>query len=88
MTTAPSPIELMRCEATHYEETPDEVSGYWRGHYVWVERKDEDGLWYIRVNHPDGGYLYDGWWRAHRDVDASDAVVEAFRGAELLEAGQ
>ena len=81
----PSPIELLRAEAVNFEEEATEVCGYWRGHLVWVERKDDDGLWYIRVNHPDGGYLYDGWWRAHRDATVADAVAEAFRGAELLE---
>ncbi|MGF6837041.1 hypothetical protein QF001_000908 [Paraburkholderia youngii] len=79
------PIELMRAEAVNLTEDPDEVCGYWRGHLVWVKQEDADGLWYVRVNHPDGGYLYDGFWRAHRDCTAADAVAEAFRGAELLE---
>lgn len=83
--TTMTPIERMRAEALQYEETPEETSGYWRGYLVWVKREDRDGLWYIRVNHPDGGYLYDGFWRAHMDCTSVEAVAEAFRGAELLE---
>jgi hypothetical protein len=83
--TNTSPIELMRAEATHYEETPGEISGYWRNHHVWVARDGEDDDWYIRVNHPNGGYLYDGCWADSAERDGADAVAEAFAGAELLE---
>lgn len=82
MTT--TPIELMRAEATHYEEGPDQIFGYWRGYQVWAELEPM-GDWYIRVNHPDGGYLYDGYWRDSDDKSPEEAVAEAFRGAELLE---
>ena len=82
---APTPIQRMRAEGKLDVDEENEVCGYWRGYLVWVNREDTDGLWYIRVNHPDGGYLYDGWWRAHRDCPSPDAVAEAFRGAELLE---
>jgi hypothetical protein len=75
----------MRAEALHYEETSDEISGYWRDHYVWVARDDEDCIWYIRVNHPDGCYLYDGYWSESVGRDGADAIAQAFAGAELLE---
>jgi hypothetical protein len=83
--TIMTPMDRMRTEGKLDVEEPDEVCGYWRGYLIWVKQEDTDGLWYIRVNHPDGGYLYDGWWRAHRDCPVADAVAEAFRGAELLE---
>jgi hypothetical protein len=81
--STPTPIERMRAEAVMSEE-PDEVYGYWRGHLIWVELEPM-GDWYIRVNHPDGGYLYDGWWADSAGKSVADAVAEAFRGAELLE---
>jgi hypothetical protein len=51
---------------------------------IWAELEPM-GDWYIRVNHPDGGYLYDGYWRNNDDKSPEEAVAEAFRGAELLE---
>ncbi|WP_250501955.1 hypothetical protein [Caballeronia sp. AZ7_KS35] len=83
-----TPIQRLRAAATKFEEEPDAVCGYWRGYLVWVERDDADCLWYIRVIHPDGGYLYDGYWRDSHGRDGADAVAEAFAGAELLEGDQ
>ncbi|WP_244828442.1 hypothetical protein [Caballeronia sp. TF1N1] len=82
-----TPIQRLRAGA-QFDEQPDSVSGYWRGHHVWVQRDDAESAWYIRVNHPDGGYLYDGYWRDSEGKDGSDAIAEAFAGAELLESKQ
>lgn len=79
-------MDRLISEGSHVEHDAVEVSGYWRGNHVWVRRSKQlcNGAWYIQVRHPDGGYLYDGWWG---DISASpaDAVEEAFRGACLLE---
>lgn len=80
----PTLIELMRAEAAHYEEGPEQVFGLWRGYQIWAELEPM-GDWYIRVNHPDGGYLYDGYWAESKGRDGADAIAEAFAGAELLE---
>ncbi|WP_438396448.1 hypothetical protein [Caballeronia sp. DA-9] len=79
-----TPLQRLRASA-QFDQQPDSVSGFWRGYYVSVERAGPDTLWYIRVNHPDGGYLYDGFWADSEARDGSDAVAEAFAGAELLE---
>ncbi|AIO25339.1 hypothetical protein [Burkholderia cepacia] len=74
-------------EGTQVEQTSDvEVSGYWRGHHIWIRRSEQlcDGAWYIQVRHSDGGYLYDGWWGSAQTTP-EEAVAEAFRGACLLE---
>lgn len=67
--------------------TPSEFAGWWKDGYWIRAAQDEDYTndWYITVRHPDGWYLYDGWWTdsGHRTVD--EAVAEAFRGAELLD---
>ncbi|MGF7131934.1 hypothetical protein P3T40_003417 [Paraburkholderia sp. EB58] len=78
-----TPIQRLRATGKLTVDDFCEVCGYWRGHLIWVKLEDTDGLWYIRVNHPDGGYLYDGYWRTYRDRTTADAVAEAFRGAEL-----
>lgn len=79
-----APIQRLRAAGKLAADEPDEVCGYWRGYLIWVELEPAND-WYIRVNHPDGGYLYDGWWSNSADKSAEDAVAEAFRGAELLE---
>lgn len=74
-------------EGAQVEQTADvEVSGYWRGYHIWVRRSEQlcDGAWYIQVRHPDGCYLYDGWWSSFQS-SPEDAVAEAFSGACLLE---
>ena len=85
--TTPTPIELMRAEATHYEEKQNEVFGYWRDHEIWLQRDVQSSLggWYIQVKHPDGCYLYDGWWRPVHYTSPDEVVAEAFEGACLLE---
>lgn len=66
--------------------TNDEFEAWWQDHYIHVRRDDErDGNWYIVVKAPNGGFLYDGWWRDSDDRTVEQAVAEAFDGACLLE---
>jgi hypothetical protein len=81
-----SPIERLRAAGKMSTDDDTSVCGYWRDYLIWIDLEPM-GDWYIRVTAPDGVYLYDGWWRDSKFRSASDAVEEAFRGAELLEAG-
>ncbi|KVD57310.1 hypothetical protein WI87_18905 [Burkholderia ubonensis] len=85
--SALTPMQRLIEEGKAVEHSGSEVFGYWRGYEIWVRREATRcmGGWYIIVKHPDGGYLYDGWWEK-RGASAAQAVAEAFRGACLLEA--
>lgn len=79
-----TPIELLRAEGEVSIDEPDEVCAYWCQHFISVELEPM-GDWYIRVNAPDGCYIYDGWWAESGSKTAEEAVAEAFDGACLLE---
>lgn len=82
-----TPMQLLRAEGKLSVDEPGQIFGYWRGHEIWLQRNDESiiGGWYIQVKHPDGCYLYDGWWRPDGYVSPDDVVAQAFEGACLLE---
>lgn len=52
-------------------------------HRIALTRDGYDKDWYIQVTAPDGGYVYDGWWRDSADKTAAQALEEAKRGALL-----
>lgn len=79
-----TPIERLRTEGQVSIDEGDEVCGYWRNNLIHVEL-EPIGDWYIRVNAPDGCYIYDGWWPESANKLAAQAVAEAFDGACLLE---
>lgn len=64
-------------------DTPTEFFGRCREHeiHVW---KEDDEPWYIQVTAPDGGYVYDGWWRHSEDASREAAIREALVGAQLI----
>ncbi|WP_175786361.1 hypothetical protein [Burkholderia cenocepacia] len=82
----PTPFQRLISDGRAAQHSCDEVFGFWQEHEIWIRYGTSAGLcgWYITVKHPDGGYLYDGWWDKC-DASAEEAVAEAFRGARLLE---
>ncbi|WGS46819.1 hypothetical protein LFL97_31905 [Burkholderia sp. JSH-S8] len=80
------PMQRLVEEGKLIERTHSGVFGWWQGNEISVQREKNPlmGGWYIIVKHPDGGYLYDGWWD-NRSASIEQAVEEAFRGACLLE---
>ncbi len=84
--SALTPMQRLIEEGRWAFQTPDEATGFWQGHEISVQREKTAcmGGWYIIVKHPDGGYLYDGWWD-NCSASIEQAVEEAFRGACLLE---
>ncbi|KVQ12019.1 hypothetical protein WJ99_13830 [Burkholderia ubonensis] len=84
--SALTPMQRLIEEGKAVERTRSEVFGYWRGYEICVRREKTAcmGGWYIIVKHPDGGYLYDGWWD-ECGASIEQAVEEAFRGACFLE---
>ncbi|WP_186070776.1 hypothetical protein [Burkholderia gladioli] len=79
-----TPMQRFEAEGTHLMNNDYEAFGYWRGYEISANREN-DGAWYIQVRHPDGCFIYDGWWTPDHEATVDDAVAEAFRGAELLE---
>ncbi|CAL8476425.1 hypothetical protein [Caballeronia sp. S22] len=83
-----TPIQRLKAAGNMFAEEPDNVSGYWRDYFIWVTKDKATDDWYLRVNHPDGCYLVDGWWKDSAGCSAADAVARAFKGACLLEGEQ
>lgn len=52
------------------------------GYEIWMEKFPRKP-WYIQVRHPDGGYVYDGWWRDSEDAAHHEAMEEALKGSLL-----
>ncbi len=50
---------------------------------ITATRDDEFSNWSIEVRHPDGGHLYDGYWRDSVDKTMTEVIAEALHGAML-----
>lgn len=68
------------------EEVPDpeEHETIFKRHHISVSKDSLSANWYIRVTHPNGSMLYDGWWRDSASATWQEAVEEAKQGALLL----
>lgn len=84
MKAARTPIQRVRAARKVMVDEPHAFQAWWRDHLIFVER-EIPGAWYIQVTHPDGCFIYDGYWRGSVGKTLEEAVAEAFRGAELLE---
>ena len=62
----------------------DEFSYTFKRCWIALAREDVDTDWYIRVRAPDGGLLYDGWWRDSAGKTLKEALYEAKAGSLLL----
>ncbi|RQM48666.1 hypothetical protein EHZ19_10710 [Paraburkholderia bannensis] len=62
------------------------IQAYWRDYLIDIELDSVLGVgcWYIRVKHPNGCYVCDGWWSNSEDKTLEEAVAQAFHGADLL----
>ena len=63
----------------------DGAEATYKGHTINVSRGKLDRRWYIRVWAPNGCYAYDGWWQGSEDKTHEDALLEACRGAMLVQ---
>lgn len=70
------------CERSEPPE-PEEHDVHFRGYDINVSKDALSLNWYIRVIHPNGSKLYDGWWRDSANATWHEAVEEAKRGAML-----
>jgi len=70
-------------DITNYTGT--EFLGRYKGCHVEVNREPKGLGYYIIVDAPDGGGLYDGWWREGEYRPIDDAIYEALYGSKLLE---
>lgn len=72
------------CECEHAEPPePEEHDVRFKGHDINVSKDSLSANWYIRVIHPNGSKLYDGWWRDSATATWQEAIKEAKRGAML-----
>lgn len=67
---------------------PEEHDVRFKGHDINVSKDSLSSNWYIRVTHPNGSKLYDGWWRDSANANWKEAVEEAKRGAMLVKPTQ
>ena len=65
---------------------PEDHDVRFKGHDINVSKDALSTNWYIRVIHPNGSKLYDGWWRDSANATWQEAVEEAKRGALLVPA--
>lgn len=75
------------CERAEVPE-PEEHEVRFKGHDINVSKDSLSVNWYIRVIHPNGSKLYDGWWRDSENATWKEAVEEAKRGAMLTGCSQ
>lgn len=54
-----------------------------KGYEIIVDRMNSNRNWYIQVRHPDGGYVYDGYWPDSEHKTSGEAITEAKKGALL-----
>jgi hypothetical protein len=80
-----SPVErrVRRPRVTTLQRDEDAFQGRYKQHELDLLRSGDRADWYIRVRHPGGCYVYDGWWPESRGRTVDDAVAEACRGAGL-----
>lgn len=64
----------------------DHVSSVANGYEfeLWKDA-DCDNDWYIQVNPEGESFLYDGWWNDSSDKSVEEVVIEAIRGAGILD---
>lgn len=76
----------MRCPYCERKEVPEpeEHDVRFKGHDINVSKDSLSSNWYIRVTHPNGSKLYDGWWRDSANATWQEAVDEAKLGAMLV----
>ena len=74
-----------RPRVTAIERSEHEFFGRFKSHEIDIERDSYDANWYIRVRHPDGCYVYDGWWQESRCHSLDDAILEACKGSCLVD---
>lgn len=56
---------------------------YYKRHQIIVDRRNALSNWYIQVISPDGGYVYDGWWRDSQNKTYVEAIEEGKFGSML-----
>ena len=74
------------------KKTANNCEAYLKGFYIQIDR-EPDSRFYIIVQSPDGGNLYDGWWPNELDwvgekPTMKEAISEAISGSQLLEPTQ
>ena len=67
---------------------PEEHEVTFKRHHISVSKDSLSTNWYIRVTHPNGCKVYDGWWRDSENATWEEAVQEAKIGAMLIRAKQ
>ena len=73
------------CRVTNIVElSEDQFVGYYRKHYIQINREEED-LFYIIVNAPCGAIDYDGYWDGPIGSTMRDAIEEALISACIIE---
>ena len=81
--------QCCECECEHSEPPePEEHDVIFKGHDINVSKDSQSANWYIRVIHPNGSMLYDGWWRDSENAKWQEAVEEAKRGAMLAKSSE
>lgn len=87
-TVPPAPLGqvergVRRPRVTTLQRDEDAFQGRYKQHDLDLLRSGDRADWYIRVRHPSGCYVYDGWWPESWGRNVDDAVAEACRGAGL-----
>lgn len=76
--------QCCECECEHSEPPePEEHDVIFKGHDINVSKDSQSANWYIRVIHPNGSMLYDGWWLGSANATQHEAIEEAKQGAML-----
>jgi len=63
--------------------TSDAFEGEYKNCLLSIQKESHNSF-YITVETPGGGHLYDGWWLHGGNKTIKDAVKEALMGAKLI----
>ena len=67
------------------EEWENGFRGYYKGHFLNIERDHPSGDWYILVQDQTGECLYDGYFRDSKRLGLGSAIIQALKGSMLID---
>jgi hypothetical protein len=62
-----------------YENTPKVFGAYYKGYWMEVTKEPREKTYYVQCTHPDGCYIYDGYFHGTR----LEAIKDVFKNIEI-----